>query len=275
MNLVVDASVALKWFVRENLHKEAMRLLDHIEPLQAPDLIVAEVTNIAWKKCIRRESTRSQAEAIATAIRQYVPVLHSSTELNERALEIALALNHPVYDCLYIACAEKTDAILITADERLCKATEETDFGELVRHLGYPNFLDQSESASLPLQIHLDKIEQIIQASERFQQTSNNIHDQLTAGKEFGFVNTGDLRPMFDSPVYLTLRSLIENLSENEQADILALGWLGQGYSGTNWQPIRDRAEAQLKIHNERYIDYLCGITCDLGKGLAILQNWT
>lgn len=266
MNVIVDASVALKWFVRENLHEEAMRLLDHIEPLQAPDLIVAEVTNIARKKCIRRESTRSQAEAIATAIRQYIPVLHSPTELNERALEIALALNHPVYDCLYIACAEKTDAILITADERLCKATEGTDFRELVRHLG-------DQSSQLPLHISLNKIKQIIQVSKRFQQTSNNIHNQLTAGNEFGFVNTGDLRPMFDSPVYLTLRSLIENLSENEQADILALGWLGQGASGTDWQPIRERAEAQLKNQNERHIIYVCGITCYLSKGLAILRD--
>jgi predicted nucleic acid-binding protein len=135
MTVIVDAGVALKWFVQENLHQEAIRLLDHIEALQAPDLIVAEVTNIAWKKCIRGESTRPQAEAIATAIRHYIPVLQSSTELNERALEIALALNHPVYDCLYIACAEKTDAILITADERLCKATEGTDFEPRVRHL--------------------------------------------------------------------------------------------------------------------------------------------
>lgn len=135
MSLIVDASVALKWFVQENLHEEALRLLDHVELLQAPDLIVAEVTNIAWKKRIRGEIASSQAEAIATAIRHYIPVLQSSAELNERALEIALAFNHPVYDCLYIACAEKTDAILITADERLCKATQGTDFEELVRHL--------------------------------------------------------------------------------------------------------------------------------------------
>jgi predicted nucleic acid-binding protein len=139
MTWIVDASVAVKWFVRESLHDEAMRLLDHIEPLQAPDLIVAEVTNIAWKKRIRGEIAHTQAEAIATAIRQYIPALHSSAELNERALEIALALNHPVYDCLYIACAEKTDAILITANEKLCALAEKNGFGELVRHLGDPS----------------------------------------------------------------------------------------------------------------------------------------
>ena len=273
MTWIIDASVAVKWFAQESLHEEALRLLDHVELLQAPDLIVAEVTNIAWKKRIRGEINFPQAEAIATAIRQYIPVLHSSTELNERALEIALALNHPVYDCLYIACAEKTDAILITADERLCKATQGIDFEKLVRHLGDPNFLNQSESAPLPLQIHLNKIEQIIQASERLRQTERMVHEELTAGMKFGFVNVLDLKPAFDSPAFHTLRSSIEGLPENERADILALGWLGQGASGTGWRPIRDRAEAQLKNQNERYINYVCGITCYLSKGLAILRN--
>ena len=83
----------------------------------------------------------------------------------------------------------------------------------------------------------------------------------------------GDLRPKFASPAFRILQSSIEELPENEKVDILALGWLGQGYSGTGWQPIRDRAKAQLKYRNERYINYLGGITCYLGKGLAILRD--
>ena len=47
---VVDASVAIKWFVREALHEEALRLVDNPDAMQAPDLLVVEVTNIAWKK---------------------------------------------------------------------------------------------------------------------------------------------------------------------------------------------------------------------------------
>ena len=135
MTYVVDASVAVKWFLRESLHDQAGRLLDHVELLQAPDLMVAEVTNIAWKKCIRGEIPGSQAQTIARAIRQSIPLLRPSAELAEQALDIALALNHPVYDCLYIACAEVTDGILITADEELCRAVRGTDFAPLVQHL--------------------------------------------------------------------------------------------------------------------------------------------
>ena len=34
------------------------------------------------------------------------------------ALAIAVELGHPVYDCLYLACAESADATLVTADDR-------------------------------------------------------------------------------------------------------------------------------------------------------------
>jgi predicted nucleic acid-binding protein len=132
---VVDASVAIKWFVRENLHAEAARVLDRAGHLEAPDLIVAEVANVAWKKAVRGEIGRPQAQLIATAMRQYVPTLHPSAGLIEQALEIALALNHPVYDCLYLACAEAVDGILITADRRLCKALADSDYASLAHHL--------------------------------------------------------------------------------------------------------------------------------------------
>ena len=54
MTLVVDASVALKWFVDEDGSDRAVALLDGDEPLIAPDLVVAEVCNAAWKSLRRR-----------------------------------------------------------------------------------------------------------------------------------------------------------------------------------------------------------------------------
>ncbi len=95
MTYVVDASVAAKWFLRAPLHDQALALLGHVELLAAPDLIVTEVTNIAGKKTVRGDIGRAQAQAMAAAIRHYVPTLQPSTELAEQALDIALALNHP------------------------------------------------------------------------------------------------------------------------------------------------------------------------------------
>jgi predicted nucleic acid-binding protein len=132
---VVDASVAVKWFVRENLHEQALALLDHGAPLAAPDLVVTEVTNIAWKKVVRNEISRRQAHVITIAISRYIPALHPSVDLAERALEIALTLNHPVYDCIYLACAETIDGILMTADRRLHRSVHGSEFESLIRYL--------------------------------------------------------------------------------------------------------------------------------------------
>ena len=135
MTYVVDASVAVKWFVRENLHEEALGLLDRSESLAAPDLIVTEATNIALKKVVRNEISREQAHVITIAISRYIPTLHPSADLAERALEIALTLNHPVYDCIYLACAETIDGILITADRKLCRSVHGSEFESLIRYL--------------------------------------------------------------------------------------------------------------------------------------------
>ena len=136
MNLVIDASVAIKWFVKENLHDEARRLLDGQDDLHAPDLLVVELANVAWKKTVRREIDARQARDIALAYLDGVPRLWSSADLVDRALQIALELGHPIYDCLYIACAEAVSGVLVTADGRLRAAVDATRFEPLVRYLG-------------------------------------------------------------------------------------------------------------------------------------------
>jgi predicted nucleic acid-binding protein len=135
VTVVVDASVAIKWFVRESLHREALRLLDKPEDLHAPDLIAAEVTNIAWKKVRLGEVRREQATEIAGAIRQGSPLLYPVALYIERALEIAFALDHPVYDSLYIACAEALDGMLITADDKLYRSAQKAGFERRVMRL--------------------------------------------------------------------------------------------------------------------------------------------
>jgi predicted nucleic acid-binding protein len=138
MSLVVDASVVIKWFINEPLHANARQLLEGRESLHAPDLLLAEVGNIAWKKAARKEIEESQARNIVLALRDLPLTLHASGELIERALHIALAINHPVYDCLYLACAEALNSSLITADERLNKALAGTSLAGICRSLGKP-----------------------------------------------------------------------------------------------------------------------------------------
>jgi hypothetical protein len=66
MTLVVDASIATKWFVEEAGREQALQILDWANR-HAPDLIVAEVANVVWTKALRGQVTDAQARAICGA----------------------------------------------------------------------------------------------------------------------------------------------------------------------------------------------------------------
>jgi predicted nucleic acid-binding protein len=118
VNLVVDASVAIKWFAPEVLSPEAESLLDGGDDLFAPDLLLLECGNIIWKKVRLGELARADGEAALAALRTGPIRLLDTTPLVERALQLGHAIQHPVYDCVYLASAEAVDAIVVTADRR-------------------------------------------------------------------------------------------------------------------------------------------------------------
>lgn len=121
MILVVDASVATKWFFPEAGHQAARELAAGEAILIAPDLIVAEVGNSAWKKVARGEASADQARELAIGLPGVFRELVSCAALAPRALDLALELNHPVYDCFYLALAELARADLATADSSLAR----------------------------------------------------------------------------------------------------------------------------------------------------------
>lgn len=134
MTVVVDASVAAKWFIQESGREQALKVLD--TPVRhAPDLIIAEIASVVWKKAIRGEVTSDQARFICASVARYFVVLHRSGTLIERAIDIALRLRHPIYDCLYLACAERGGARLVTADQKLLAALDGTALALLTVHV--------------------------------------------------------------------------------------------------------------------------------------------
>lgn len=119
MTWVVDASVAVKWFVEEARSMAARTVLASGEPIIAPDLIVAEVCNTAWKKARRGEISWAQAEALVQALPLSFEKLVEIAPLAPRALELARQFDHPAYDCFYLALADSVSATLVTDDARV------------------------------------------------------------------------------------------------------------------------------------------------------------
>ena len=136
MNRVVDASVACKWFFEEDLSVEALALAATRYVLVAPDLIIAECANVAWRRVRDGQVSPEQAEAFLKALPDWFETLMPSAQLHEAAFRIACTLNHPVYDCLYVALAARYAAPLVTADATLARRIRNTPWEKLVELLG-------------------------------------------------------------------------------------------------------------------------------------------
>ena len=118
MTLVVDASVAVKWVLSEPGSPRALALRDE-GGLIAPSLIAVEVGNALWKAVRRDGFARQDALDAIRAILLAFDALIPIEDLRLRALELSLELDHPIYDCFYLALAERERAPLVSADGSL------------------------------------------------------------------------------------------------------------------------------------------------------------
>jgi len=120
MIAVVDSSVVIKWFVDED--DAALSLGLRGLPLVAPDLILAECANVFWKKVRKGEFAATDAAQAMRVLERSSLTLDPARGLAVRALELAHMLEHPAYDCFYLALAERRGLPVITADGKLEKA---------------------------------------------------------------------------------------------------------------------------------------------------------
>lgn len=67
---VVDASVAMRWFVTKNHTDDALRLRNPDDSLHIPALFDIEMANIFWKKVQQGEIQQEDAAAIVTTVVQ-------------------------------------------------------------------------------------------------------------------------------------------------------------------------------------------------------------
>lgn len=115
---VIDASVAIKWTIEEENSAEALALASACS-LMAPQLLLTECANILWRK-VRFGQVSVQKAVEWHGDLAYVPIEYLNDHaLLPRALALAVELDHPIYDCLYLAASETCGAPLVTADAKL------------------------------------------------------------------------------------------------------------------------------------------------------------
>lgn len=138
--LVVDASVAFKWYYPEEDAEIAGALLERSErgelELIAPEFLALELLNIIWKQLRRQAITARQADRAMEAIPEATITWVWDAPHLEAAYRLATAHDCSVYDALYLAVGEANDAMVITADRGLREKAPERvrmlgEFGSL------------------------------------------------------------------------------------------------------------------------------------------------
>ncbi len=132
MDLVVDASVAVKWFVEEEDSRSASRLLSGEDRLHCPRLLASEVGSALRRKVLRGELELGFARARLESLVQMPVSWHPDESLASDAVRLAFAYDRTVYDCLYLALAYRLEARLVTADLRFAHALAAMETGGTV-----------------------------------------------------------------------------------------------------------------------------------------------
>jgi predicted nucleic acid-binding protein len=130
VTLVVDASVALKWLVLEEMSDVAKELSGVPDRLVAPRLITTEIA--LARKTMQGVLTRQEAVYHFSTLPLLLPELVDVDDLIAPALEYACAFRHPIYDLIYLEAARRLNAQLVTADRRF---TSKIAGSDLARHV--------------------------------------------------------------------------------------------------------------------------------------------
>ena len=135
--LVVDASVGVKWDVPEE-HSEKARLLLHPEThLHVPTIFFSEVTQAIWKKSYQRgQMDPAEAREVLSKLLNAPVEPHPVNALLDSALKLAMDTGRTVYDCVYLVLAQALDCPLVTADLKFHNALRSTPFASSLIWVG-------------------------------------------------------------------------------------------------------------------------------------------
>lgn len=123
---VADASVLVKLLTAEEDSDRADRVMRQHQVI-APEFVLAEIGNTIWSRIHGGLNLDIAVDLLTDALA--LPLdLRPIRPLMPRALTIAAATDHPIYDCIYLALAEELDLPLFTADGRFIRAVRRSNF---------------------------------------------------------------------------------------------------------------------------------------------------
>lgn len=123
MKYVLDSNVAVKWVLPEIESPTARALRDGygrgIHFLISPDIFPVEVGHALTRAERQHRINQSESLNLWTDVMTSPPQLFSHLSLMPDAIRLSSQIRIGVYDCLYVALAEREQCRVATADQRL------------------------------------------------------------------------------------------------------------------------------------------------------------
>jgi len=119
LTCVLDASAAVRLILGDPAAADLAEVIGAAPLVLAPELMLTEVANALWKLQRAEQLAGLDPQQLLADASDLVDRVEPDRHLQAEALALACHLDHPVYDCLYLALARREAATLITADRRL------------------------------------------------------------------------------------------------------------------------------------------------------------
>jgi predicted nucleic acid-binding protein len=238
--IVIDSCIAVKWVVEEPLCELARSILRSFYTLIAPDLLLPEFANAMRNKLVQGQANINQVSdglnLVLNSISSFIP----SSQLIDDAILLANQINHPVYDCMFLACALSRGKLL-TADDIFAKKCRKNGFGSYILTLH-----DMADGRYEALIAKASVGKNILADIERLTPLIKDMSDN--AKKEQSILRVYNLSSIKQDTLqlpYLSLLKRIEQLDQYQLSILLALGWLGRDYyTGQDWSRLLENAKS-------------------------------
>ena len=118
-SLVLDASAVVRIIEGAEPSAPFQEAVLKADLVFAPELMLTEVANALWRLQRAGQLEADGLQQRLSRAAELVDVIEPDRHLQAEALALACHLDHPVYDCLYLALARREAALLLTAALRL------------------------------------------------------------------------------------------------------------------------------------------------------------
>ncbi len=132
MRFVIDASIAVKWFIVEDYSDKALKLLkdygNGVADLYAPCFFKLEVANALRKYFVKGILSKEMVYRIYNLFKNIeLNYIIERWDLVDRALKYSINNSITLYDALYIIIAKHVNGKMVTADDKLYRRLKDVE----------------------------------------------------------------------------------------------------------------------------------------------------